>query len=85
MTHRQRGPPGPHAPEPVTAALGLLQKLEVDLHLEDLLHAAHVGVPPRLVGVDERTGTLDACTRVDDLVAVNLAAAALHLVLRTEG
>src|ERR687898_631978 len=50
------------------------------LDLVHLLHAADVRVSPRLVRVDERTGPAEARRRVDDLVTVNLAAAALDLV-----
>jgi hypothetical protein len=39
---------------------------------------------PRLVGVDERARALDARPGVDDLVAVNLTATALDLVLRAK-
>src|SRR5439155_15742926 len=37
-----------------------------------------------LVGIEERTGALDARSRMDDLVAVHFAAAAFDLVLRPE-
>ena len=37
-----------------------------------------------LVGVEERARALDARGRVDDLVAVDVAPAALELVLRAE-
>ena len=67
------------------AALGRPQQVEVDLDVEHPLHAPHVRVAERLVGVDERARPLDARTRVDDLVAVHLAAPALDLVLRPQG
>jgi len=38
-----------------------------------------------LEGVHERTCTFETCGRIDDLVAMNLAAAALELVLWPEG
>ena len=60
------------------------EEVEVDLDVVDLLHAADVGAPERLECVDERTRALETRRRVDDLVAVDLAAAALGLVLRTK-
>ena len=42
------------------------------------------GAAELLVGVDERAGALDARRRVHDLVAVDLAAPALDLVLRPQ-
>src|SRR4051794_29141004 len=85
--HRQRLPLRLDGAEAAAAAVPLLrlaQQVQVDLDGVDLLHAADVGVPPRLVGVEEGAGTLDARGRIDDLVAVDAAAAALRLVLRTE-
>ena len=55
---------------------------QVDLALVDLLHAAEVRVAELLVRVDERALPLEARGRVHDLVAVDVAAAALSLVLR---
>jgi hypothetical protein len=46
--------------EAVAALLGLLQQPQVDLDIEDLLHAPHVDVPPRLVCVYEGAGLIDA-------------------------
>ncbi len=57
--------------------------IEVDLDVVDLLHAADVGAAPLLVRVEERAGR-KAGGRIDDLVAVDVAAAALRLVLRTK-
>ncbi len=67
--------------EAVAAELGRAQQVEVDLDRVHLLHAADVRVPELLVRVEERAGALDAGRRVDDLVAVHLAAPALDLVL----
>src|SRR5919204_1542975 len=83
--HWQRPPLRAHRAEAVAGELGLPDEVEVDLDLEDLLHATEVGVPVVLVRVDERARTLEAGRRVHHLVAVHLAPAALHLVLRMEG
>ena len=72
------------APKPPPARLGLLEQVEVDLDVVDLLHAADVRVPPRLVRVDERAGHAEARCGVDDLLAVDVAVAACHLVLDPE-
>ncbi len=85
MAHRQRRPAGDDGAEAVAAATGRAQQIQVDLDVEHPLHAAHVRVAERLVGVDERAGALDAGTGIDDLVAVHLAAAAFDLVLRAQG
>jgi len=61
-----------------------LQEVEVDLDVVDLHQAADVGAPELLVRVGKGTAALEACARVDDLVAVSLAAAAFDLVLRPE-
>src|SRR4051794_17165938 len=82
--HRQRRRGCPHGAEAAHPRLRRAQQVEVDLDREDLHQAAHVGVPELLVGVAERTPALDACARVHDLVAVDLAAAAFDLVLRAE-
>src|SRR3989442_7090574 len=82
--HRQRLPLRLHPAEAVPAALSRAQQVDVDLDLEDLLQATHVGVAELAVRVDERARALDAGGRVDDLVAMNLAAPALGLVLRVE-
>src|SRR5690242_13521590 len=81
--HRQRRRGGAHRAE-AAARLGRAQEVEVDLDREDLHQAAHVRVPELLVGVAERAAALDAGARVDDLVAVDVAAAAFDLVLRAE-
>ena len=81
--HRKRLPVRAHGSES-PMSLGLEHQGEVDLDVEDLLHAADVRPPELDERVEERTGALDARGRVDDLVAVNLAAAALDLVLRME-
>src|SRR3954464_3454465 len=82
--HPQRRRGRPHGAEAAHPRLGRAQQVEVDLDREDLHQAAHVRVPELLVGVAERTPALDACAGVDDLVAVDLAAAAFDLVLRAE-
>ena len=82
--HRQRRSDGPHGAEAVAPGLCRPQEIEVDLNVVDLLHAADVRVTPSLVRVHEGARALDAGARIDDLVAVDLAAAALHLVLRME-
>jgi hypothetical protein len=81
--HRERLPTCPHGAE-LPALLGLKHQGKVDLDVEDLLHAADVRATELDERVEERAGTLDAGRRVDNLVAVNLAAAALDLVLRME-
>ena len=74
-----------NCPEAVTAAaLRFAEEVEVDLDLVDLLHAPHVGVPELFVRIDERAGALHTGGRIDDLVAVDGAATALHLVLRAK-
>src|SRR5262249_49267931 len=75
---------GPDRTEAGLPRLGGPQHVEIDLHVVHLLHASDVGVPPCLIRVDERARATQARARVDDLVAVNAAAAALHLVLRTK-
>ena len=60
------------------------QQIEVDLDVEDFLHAADVCVAELLVGVEERAVALDAGGGMDDLVAVDSAAATLDLVLGME-
>ncbi len=82
--HRQRLLHRADGAEAVTARLGRPQHPEVDLDPEHLLHAADERVPVLLVRVDERTRPREARRRVDDLVAVHLAAAALELVLRMQ-
>ncbi len=84
LAHRQRGAPCTHGAEAAAARLGLLEEVEIDLDVVDLLHAPDVRVPPRLVGVDERTRHPQARTGVDDLLAVDVAVAARHLVLDPE-
>jgi hypothetical protein len=64
--------------------LGLEHEREVDLDVKYLLHAADVGATELDERVEERAFALDASGRVDDLVAVNLAAPALDLVLWVE-
>ena len=70
---------------PAFRASAAREQVEVDLDLVHLLHAPDVRVPPRLVRVDEGTAAREARGRVDDLVAVHLAAAALDLVLGWSG
>ena len=81
--HRQGLPVRAHRPE-LAALLCLEHQDEVDLDVEDLLHAADVRAAELDERIEERAGALDAGRRVNDLVAVNLAAAALDLVLRME-
>ena len=75
---------GEHRAEPLTPSLRRLQQVEVDLDREHLLHAPHVRVTPRLVRVDERARPLETRSGMDDLVAVDVAASALDLVLGME-
>ena len=85
LAHRQRLAHRADRAEAGLPPLGRAEHVEVDLDVVDLLHAADVGVPPALVRVDEGAAPREAGARVDDLVAVHLAAAALHLVLRVQG
>ena len=82
--HRQRRPDRANRAEAVPLAFGHPQHVEVDLGFEDLLHAADVRVPVFLVHVRERARAVEARRRIDDLVAVHLAAAAVDGVLGTE-
>jgi hypothetical protein len=82
--HRQRPARRAHRAEALAAALGCVQHLHVDLRLEHLLHAAHEGVAVLLVRIDERARAPEARGRIDDLLAVHLALAALDLVLRPQ-
>ena len=82
--HRQRLALRPHRAEAAAPRSAVAQQVEVDLDVEDLLHAADVGVPELLERVEERARALDAGAGIDDLVAVDLAAAALDLVLWME-
>ena len=84
LAHRQRGAARANGAEAAAARLGLLEQVEVDLDVVDLLHAPDVRVAPRLVGVDERTRHPEARSGVDDLLAVDVAVAARHLVLDPE-
>ena len=84
LAHRQRRAPRADGAEAAAARLGLLEQVEVDLDVVHLLHAPDVRVPPRLVGVDERTRHPEARAGVDDLLAVDVAVAARHLVLDPE-
>ncbi len=74
----------PHGTEARLRPLRGREHRDVDLGLEDLLQAPHVGVPVLGVRIGERTRPLEARRRVDDLLAVNLAAPALRLVLRMQ-
>ena len=82
--HRQRLFDSPHRAEPFTVAFGCAQQIDVDLDLVHVLHAADVRVPEFLVCVQERALALDTRGRVDHLVAMDVAAPALELVLGTE-
>src|SRR6185503_14014188 len=84
LAHRQRRARRADAAEAFAPSLGGAEQVEIDLDGVDLLHAADVRVPPRLVRVDERARALDARPRVHDLVAVDFAPSALDLVLRSE-
>jgi uncharacterized protein DUF4349 len=84
LAHRQRLPDGTDRAEAGLPALGGAEHVEVDLDVVDLLHAADVRVAPRLVRVDERAAAREARAGVHDLVAVDVAAAALHLLLRVQ-
>ena len=84
LAHRQRRPARADGAEARPARLGLLEQVEVDLDVVDLLHAPDVRVAPRLVRVDERAGHAEARGGVDDLLAVDVAVAAGHLVLDPE-
>ena len=85
LAHRQRPPQRTHGTEAVACPLRGGEHLDIDLRLEHPLQAAHVRVPVLLVDVDKRTRPLEARRRVDDLLAVNLAAPAFRLVLRVQG
>ena len=74
----------PHRTEPTSRSLGRGEQVDVDLDIEDVLHAADVPVPELLDRVEERARFLDAGGGIDDLVAVHLAAPALDLVLWPE-
>src|SRR5262249_12549741 len=82
--HGQRCASRPHPAESLPPSLGLAQHLQIDLDAVHLLHAADVGVTELLEGIHERTRAIDARGRIDHLVAMNLAAPALELVLRPE-
>jgi len=84
LAHRERRPRRPDGPEAAAPGLRLFQEVDVDLDVEDLHQAAHIGVPEFLVRIGERTAALEARAREDDLVAVDLAAAAFDLVLGSE-
>ena len=84
LAHGQRSAACAHGAEAATPGLGLFEQLEIDLDVVDLLHAPDVRVAPRLVRVDERAGHPEARSRVDDLLAVDVAVAARHLVLDPE-
>jgi hypothetical protein len=82
--HRERVACGPDSTEARGSGFGFLQELEIDLDSKDLLHAADIRAADLLEGIEEGAGSLDAGCRVDHLVAVHSAAAALDLVLRAE-
>src|SRR6188472_2176051 len=85
VAHGQRASPRLHRAEPVATTLELTEHVHVDLDVEHLVEAPHEGVAPRLVGVNEGAPAGNAGARIDDPVAVHLAAAARELVLRAEG
>src|SRR5690242_11392644 len=78
--HRQRLAHRAHAAEAVAAPGRALEDVEIDVGGEDLLRAADVRAPERLVGVEEGAGLLEAPRRVHHLLAHDAAAAALHLL-----
>jgi hypothetical protein len=82
--HRERVARGPDSTEARGSGFGFLEELEIDLDSKDLLHTADVRAADLLERVEEGAVTLDAGCRVDHLVAVHPAAAALDLVLRAE-
>jgi hypothetical protein len=82
--HRERIPVRLDSAEARGADLCFFQQLEVDLNAEDLLHAADVRPAGFLERIEERARAFDTGRRVDHLVAVHPAAAALDLVLRPE-
>jgi hypothetical protein len=61
-----------------------VEQSEVYFDPEHLLHAADVRPPGFLERVEEGTGPLETGGRIDNLVAVDPAAPALHLVLWPE-
>jgi len=75
---------GPDGTEARCAGFGFLQELEIDLHREDPLHAPHVGATDLLEGIEKGAGARETGGWIDDLVAVDSAAAALDLVLWSE-
>src|SRR5205823_8944160 len=77
---RQRPAGRLHGAE-LAGPFGGLEQVDVDLDVEDLLHTTDVVVAELLVRVEEGATSLDACRRVDDLVAVDTAAPAFDLVL----
>src|SRR5439155_18466815 len=85
LAHRQGLAHGADRTEAGLPPFGRPQHVEVDLDVVDLLHAADVCVTPRFVRVDEGTAPREARPGIHDLVAVDVAATALHLVLRMKG
>jgi len=84
VAHRQRRCGCPDRPEALAPRFRLAQEVEVDVDCEDVLHAADVRMPELLVRVEEGAAALDAGGWIHDLVAVNFAATAFDLVLRSE-
>src|SRR5687767_15217111 len=84
LAHRERLANGLHRSEAAPADLGLAQRVEIDLDVVHLLHAADVSAAQLLIGVDEGARALEACGRVDDLVTVHGATSALRLLLRPQ-
>src|SRR5204862_8007665 len=82
--HRQRRTRRTHRADPLVACLGFPHHLYVDFNGIHALHATYVRVAELLVRVQERARALDTRRRIDHLVAVHLAPAALQLVLRPE-
>src|SRR5262245_1413834 len=84
LAHRQRLAHGADRAEARLAPLGGAEHVEVDLDVIDLLHTTDVRVAPRLVRVDERTAAREARAGIDDLVAMDVAPTAFHLLLRMQ-
>jgi len=80
-THGQRISVGPNSTEARGSGFGFLQELEIDLDREDPLHAPDVRPADLLERVEEGARPGKTRRRVDDLVAMDAAAAALDLVL----
>ena len=83
-SHMGSDPAGAHRTEAAALGLSGLEQRQVDLDVEHLLHAPHVGPSPGLVRIDERARHAQTGPGIDDLLAVDGAVAALDLVLGPE-